>query len=394
MHNNLRITRILKSLGELGFEHYQAPLVRFFLEETLVKKNLSSVKRSVLDYFLFAVRDKRERRKLLRFAYQHYEPKDKFVWCPRRIQKRFKKKSEKRQEPSSVMGNGDGLTSAEEGRSKGKAKDGDSASSGPKESKQMEEAAADTQSQMEEDSTMNVDPERPSEVSPGESAAVDALSPGSPALPNGNKSSGEENGEMEHSSSSPDVSPGKHEEDAGKDDEEPPKDSGELKEATKEAENSGANTQEMASQPSEPEKTLKKKRESDAVTSGNGVAAAAAAAEPPSSVRKAKSPSEGPTDSQASQGASSLGEASPAKRVGRTVDERAEKQPRTDFSSTPGTTTTTTDNEVTSSKTTENTADNEPANEQVNHQVNGTELRNNEEPMDVETSASLDIQKS
>ncbi|CAG04073.1 unnamed protein product, partial [Tetraodon nigroviridis] len=35
MHNNLRITRILKSLGELGFRHYQAPLVRFFLEETL-----------------------------------------------------------------------------------------------------------------------------------------------------------------------------------------------------------------------------------------------------------------------------------------------------------------------------------------------------------------------
>ncbi|TRY53925.1 hypothetical protein DNTS_033806 [Danionella cerebrum] len=97
MHNNLRITRILKSLGELGFEHLQAPLVRFFLEETLVRKTLNGVKRSVLDYFLFAVRDKRERRKLLRYAFQHFEPKDKFVWCPRKIQKRFKKKSEKRQ---------------------------------------------------------------------------------------------------------------------------------------------------------------------------------------------------------------------------------------------------------------------------------------------------------
>lgn len=91
MHNNLRITRILKSLGELGFEHYQAPLVRFFLEETLVKKTLSSVKRSVLDYFLFAVLDKQKRQELVKFAYLHFEPKDKFVWCPRKVQKQFRK---------------------------------------------------------------------------------------------------------------------------------------------------------------------------------------------------------------------------------------------------------------------------------------------------------------
>uniref|UniRef100_H3D4Y7 Opioid growth factor receptor n=1 Tax=Tetraodon nigroviridis TaxID=99883 RepID=H3D4Y7_TETNG len=90
MHNNLRITRILKSLGELGFRHYQAPLVRFFLEETLVRKTLGSVKRSVLDYFLFAVLDKGQRQELLRF-YHHFEPKDKFVWCPRKIQKQFKR---------------------------------------------------------------------------------------------------------------------------------------------------------------------------------------------------------------------------------------------------------------------------------------------------------------
>lgn len=100
VHNNLRITRILKCLGELGFEHYQPPLVLFFLEETLAKKNLSSVKRSVLDYFLFAVRDKRKRRELISYAFQHFEPKDKFVWCPRRIQKRFKKKAEAKRQDS------------------------------------------------------------------------------------------------------------------------------------------------------------------------------------------------------------------------------------------------------------------------------------------------------
>ncbi|XP_038867459.1 opioid growth factor receptor-like protein 1 [Salvelinus namaycush] len=94
MHNNLRITRILKSLGELGFEHYQSPLVRFFLEETLVKNNLSSIKRSVFDYFLFAVRDKQKRKELLRYAFQHFEPKDRFVWCPRKIQKQLEKGNE------------------------------------------------------------------------------------------------------------------------------------------------------------------------------------------------------------------------------------------------------------------------------------------------------------
>lgn len=120
MHNNLRITRILKSLGELGFKHYQAPLVHFFLEETLVKKTLSSVKRSVLDYFLFAVLDKQKRQELVRFAYMNYEPKDKFVWCPRKIQKQFRK-TEKRPD---AVGNGDGK---EEVCTRVKGKDGDAA---------------------------------------------------------------------------------------------------------------------------------------------------------------------------------------------------------------------------------------------------------------------------
>lgn len=114
VHNNLRITRILKSLGELGFEHYQAPLVHFFLEETLIKKNLSSVKRSVLDYFLFAVRNKHKRRELIGYAFQHFEPKDKFVWCPRRIQKRFKKKAEAKRQDSPSRTKRDGEKRDEE----------------------------------------------------------------------------------------------------------------------------------------------------------------------------------------------------------------------------------------------------------------------------------------
>uniref|UniRef100_A0A3B3W0S2 Opioid growth factor receptor 2 n=1 Tax=Poecilia latipinna TaxID=48699 RepID=A0A3B3W0S2_9TELE len=79
-HNNLRITRILKCLGTLGYRHYQVPLVRFFLEETLVNGELPRVKDSALSYFLFAVLDKQERRKLLKFAYDHYNDSEPFVW--------------------------------------------------------------------------------------------------------------------------------------------------------------------------------------------------------------------------------------------------------------------------------------------------------------------------
>lgn len=81
-HNNLRITRILKSLGELGLQRFQAPLVRFFLEETLVRGELPSVRQSALDYFVFTVRCRRQRRALLRFAWEHFRPRRQFVWGP------------------------------------------------------------------------------------------------------------------------------------------------------------------------------------------------------------------------------------------------------------------------------------------------------------------------
>ncbi|KAK3512926.1 hypothetical protein QTP70_028993 [Hemibagrus guttatus] len=93
-HNNLRITRILKCLGLLGFKHYQAPLVHFFLVETLVNERLPRVKKSALDYFMFAVLDKTERKNLIRFAFTNFEPKEDFVWCPWRICYKFLKEEE------------------------------------------------------------------------------------------------------------------------------------------------------------------------------------------------------------------------------------------------------------------------------------------------------------
>ncbi|NXL18708.1 OGFR factor, partial [Setophaga kirtlandii] len=82
-HNNLRITRILKCLGEMGYENYQVHLVKFFLTETLVEETLPNVKRSALDYFLFTVRSKEKRRELIHYAWQHFKPQSGFVWGPR-----------------------------------------------------------------------------------------------------------------------------------------------------------------------------------------------------------------------------------------------------------------------------------------------------------------------
>nr|XP_056712598.1 opioid growth factor receptor-like protein 1 [Euleptes europaea] len=86
-HNYLRITRILKSLGELGYEGFKPPLVKFILHEALVEDTIPNIKQSALEYFVYTIRDRRERRKLLRFAQQYYTPSDHFIWGPPRKQK-------------------------------------------------------------------------------------------------------------------------------------------------------------------------------------------------------------------------------------------------------------------------------------------------------------------
>lgn len=158
MHNNLRITRILKSLGELGFRHYQAPLVHFFLEETLVKKTLGSVKRSVLDYFLFAVRDKEKRQELVHFAYNHFEPKDKFVWCPRKIQKQFKK-AEKSKDGEAAEDGAVKVAKDQRGAEKRASKDKNKCSESPQGPKSDAEAARNGNPDAESGNEMSVNGE-------------------------------------------------------------------------------------------------------------------------------------------------------------------------------------------------------------------------------------------
>ncbi|KAG2461569.1 OGFR factor, partial [Polypterus senegalus] len=72
------------------------------------------MKNSVLDYFIFSVRDRSARRGLIEFAYQYFEPKDQFVWCPRKIQKRLKEDLRKKKEHGS-----DGTYSARTSNLKG-----------------------------------------------------------------------------------------------------------------------------------------------------------------------------------------------------------------------------------------------------------------------------------
>ncbi|XP_043933247.1 opioid growth factor receptor-like protein 1 isoform X2 [Protopterus annectens] len=81
-HNYLRITRILKSLGELGYEHFKPPLVKFLLQEALVEETIPNIKHSALEYFVYTIRARKERRRLLRFAQQHYTPAESFIWGP------------------------------------------------------------------------------------------------------------------------------------------------------------------------------------------------------------------------------------------------------------------------------------------------------------------------
>ncbi|KAM7137033.1 opioid growth factor receptor-like protein 1 isoform 2-T2 [Molossus nigricans] len=98
-HNYLRITRILKSLGELGYESFKSPLVKFILHEALVENTIPNIKQSALEYFVYTIRDRRERRKLLRFAQKHYTPSENFIWGPPRKQESEGSKAQKMPAP-------------------------------------------------------------------------------------------------------------------------------------------------------------------------------------------------------------------------------------------------------------------------------------------------------
>ncbi len=73
MHNYLRITRILKSLGEFGYEHYKAPWVKFILHEALEERTLKNCLDSCLDYWINTIKDEDERKGLNEYAEEFLE---------------------------------------------------------------------------------------------------------------------------------------------------------------------------------------------------------------------------------------------------------------------------------------------------------------------------------
>jgi len=68
-HNFLRITRILKCLGEMGLERWKVPLLERFVEETYVTGTLASCAESLKDYWINTVRDSTQRARLQKVAF-------------------------------------------------------------------------------------------------------------------------------------------------------------------------------------------------------------------------------------------------------------------------------------------------------------------------------------
>lgn len=60
-HNHMRITRILKSLGELSYEYLKAPFIRFVLHEAIVTGNLANTLNSCMKYWVETIREESER---------------------------------------------------------------------------------------------------------------------------------------------------------------------------------------------------------------------------------------------------------------------------------------------------------------------------------------------
>jgi hypothetical protein len=60
-HNYLRITRLLKSLGELGFEHYKLPFIKFVLTEIFDSQLLFNCKESCVRFWAQTLRSDKER---------------------------------------------------------------------------------------------------------------------------------------------------------------------------------------------------------------------------------------------------------------------------------------------------------------------------------------------
>ena len=62
---------MLKSLGELGFEHLKSPFLTFILYEVFLSKTLINASGSCLDYWIHLLRDETENRNIRKTALEY-----------------------------------------------------------------------------------------------------------------------------------------------------------------------------------------------------------------------------------------------------------------------------------------------------------------------------------
>ena len=67
-HNYLRITRILKCLGEFELEHLKAPFVRHLLHEAIIERTLGNTLNSCMNYWVMVLKNDEERKKVVSYA--------------------------------------------------------------------------------------------------------------------------------------------------------------------------------------------------------------------------------------------------------------------------------------------------------------------------------------
>ena len=79
-HNYLRITRMLKSLGELGLEHLKFPFLTCVLPEVLLEKTLANARTSCLHYWIHTLKDDDERQRIQDLAFELLGKPENYSW--------------------------------------------------------------------------------------------------------------------------------------------------------------------------------------------------------------------------------------------------------------------------------------------------------------------------
>ncbi|CAF0756255.1 unnamed protein product [Adineta ricciae] len=111
-HNYLRITRILKCLGEFDYEHLKFPFLERVLYESIIENTLPNCLRSCKDYWIETLRDQGERRAIRMYARELIEYRNKGVSPP-------KCHRAQRPAPKSPMNKSSGASSRPRGGSAG-----------------------------------------------------------------------------------------------------------------------------------------------------------------------------------------------------------------------------------------------------------------------------------